>query len=306
MSPQNHDSMQLPGRGEADILRVAVAQIDIAPRDVSRNLDKHLEVIAEARQGGADLLVFPELSLTGYRLGADSYRLGMTIHAEPLSQLASAAGDMHVVVGFVEEAFAAQFFNTSAVLHEGRVLHVHRKLNLATYGDMDEGKFFAEGRYVETFPLPGPYRATVLICSDMWNPGLVHLAALHGATLLLAPTNSSLDAISGDTSKPGRWDIFLRHYATIYGMPIAFANRIGVEEGFSFWGGSRIFDAFGNVCAHADNDEEALLIAEIDYEDVRRARYELPTVRDSNLSLIQREIQRLTDRIGIPARFRKS
>ena len=212
---------------------------------------------------------------------------------------------MFVVVGFVEEGYAAQFYDSAAVLRAGKLVHLHRKLNLATYGDMEEGKYFATGRYVETFPLTRCFEASVLVCSDMWNPGLVHLAALHGATMLLVPTNSSLDAISGDRSKPGRWDIFLRHYSTIYGLPIAFANRVGTEGGFSFWGGSRIFDAFGNILAEAGEDEESLLIADLTYQDVRRARYELPTVRDSNLALIQREINRLEGLVGVPEKFRK-
>ncbi len=228
----------------------------------------------------------------------------MAYDSEVLARLARAAAEMFVVVGFVEEGFAAQHFDSAAVLHDGQIVHLHRKLNLATYGDMDEGKYFATGRYLETLDIGGGFHAAVLICSDMWNPGLVHLAALHGATILLVPTNSSIDAISGDDSKPGRWDIFLRHYSTIYGMPIAFVNRIGTEDDLTFWGGSRIFDAFGNIVARAESDEQCLLAADLSYEDVSRARFELPTVRDSNLGLIQREIDRLASRLGVPEQFR--
>lgn len=278
-----------------------MVQLDLVPQDVEANLARHLDFIEQARAEGVQVLVFPELSLTGYRR---SYALGIPFDSGVLTRLAAAAGEMFVVVGFVEEDFAAQHFNSSAVLHDGKVVHLHRKLNLATYGDMDEGKYFATGRYLETFPIGERFNAAVLICSDMWNPALVHLAALHGATLLLVPTNSSIDEISGDDTKPGRWDIFLRHYSTIYGMPIAFANRIGAEESFTFWGGSRILDAFGHILACAERDEECLLVADVSYEDVCRARFELPTVRDSNLALIQREIDRLANRLGVPEKFR--
>lgn len=286
-----------------DTLRTAVVQLDIAPRDVEANLARHLEFIEQARTRSVRVLVFPELSLTGYC--QRSHALGIAYDSEVVARLAAAAGEMFVVVGFVEEGFAAQRFDSAAVLHDGGIVHLHRKLNLATYGDMDEGKFFATGRYLETFEIEKGFHAAVLICSDMWNPGLVHLAALHGATLLLVPTNSSIDAISGDATKPDRWDIFLRHYSTIYGMPIAFVNRIGSEEGFAFWGGSRIYDPFGNIVARAGRDEECLLVADLSYEDVSRARFELPTVRDSNLGLIQREIDRLASRLGVPEEFRK-
>lgn len=299
-----HERLLAPKLARNPSLRIAVVQLDVVPQDIEANLERHLEFIEQARAEGVDVLVFPELSLTGYRMR--SHAVGMPYNSAALARLAEAAGEMFVVAGFIEEGFAAQYFNSSAVVHEGRLVHLHRKLNLANYGDMDEGKYFATGRYLETFDVGSRFHAGVLICSDMWNPGLVHLAALHGATLLLVPTNSSIDAISGDDTKPGRWDIFLRHYSTIYGLPIAFANRVGVEDSFTFWGGSRIFDAFGNILARAERDDECLLVADLSYDDVCRARFELPTVRDSNLGLIQREIDRLASRLGVPERFRDS
>jgi predicted amidohydrolase len=288
-----------------DRLKVAVAQIDVDSGDVDANLARHRRVIAEARAAGVELLVFPELSLSGYDLGARTYELGMRYDDPRLAALAAEARDMDVIVGFVEEAFAAQVFNSAALLRDGEVHFLHRKLHLATYGQMEEGKYFAAGRYVETCATRSRFNASILLCSDMWNPALVHLAALHGATLLIAPTNSSLDEISGDVSKPGTWDTVLRFYATLYGMPVLFANRIGREGHFRFWGGSRILDACGEELARA-TDAEALLITTLDYGDVRRARSRLPTVRDSNLALIHREVDRLYLRVGIPGMMRDS
>lgn len=285
------------------VLRAAAAQIDIALCDVDANVEKHLAWIEDARAAGVELLVFPELSLTGYKVGHTGYTLGLGASDPLLARLAKAAGDMTVVVGFIEEGHAAQFFCSAAVLHAGKVLFVHRKLNLANYGAMEEAKFFAVGRYVETFRLP-PFDGSVLLCADMWNPGLVHLSALHGATLLLVPTNSSLDHESGDFSKPTKWDTVLRFYAMIYGLPIVFCNRLGEEAGHTFWGGSRIVDAHGDIVAQAGREREELLVGEISFEQVRKCRYELPTVRDSNLGLIQREIDRLAHRVGVPDHIR--
>jgi predicted amidohydrolase len=279
---------------------VAAAQIDVELHDVERNIDKHLDYISDARKQGVELLVFPELSLTGYLVGERGWEIGMPVWHDTVERLARAADQMRVVVGFVEEGFAAQFFNAAALLRAGQVEFVHRKVNLANYGDMEEGKYFAGGRYIETFELKRPFVGATLICSDLWNPGLVHLAALHGATCLLAPTNSSLDERSGDTTKPARWDIFLQHYAMIYGLPIVFANRVGREEGHVFWGGSRILGPRGEPLQAAAGDEEVLLVAELSFDDVRKARYELPTVRDSNLALIAREVERLALRVGVP------
>lgn len=284
-------------------MKTAVAQIDVALGDLDANVEKHLEYIARAREAGCKLLVFPELSLVGYRIGGHGHGTGISLDHPAVRRLAVAAGEMFVVFGFMEAGFAAQFFNASALVRGGEVLFVHHKLNLANYGDMEEGKYFAPGRYVETFELGERFTGAILLCSDLWNPALVHLVALHGATLLLVPTNSSLDRSSGDFSKPAHWELFLRFYASIYGLPVLFANRLGEEDPHEFWGGSRILDASGNVVAQAEG-EEALLMADVEYDDVRRARFKLPTVRDSNLDLIHREVDRLYRRIGVPPMVR--
>ena len=285
-------------------LKLAVVQLAPGLLELERNVERHLDLIADARARGADVVVFPELSLTGYGAGAQADAIAMSLEGRELDpnieKLAVAAGGMTVLVGFVEEGYGAQFFNSVAALRSGSLVHVHRKLNLANYGAMEEAKYFAQGRYLSTFELPGPFTAATLVCSDMWNPALVYLAALHGATLLIAPTNSSLDLDSGDFEKPHRWDLALEFYASLYGMPIAFANRVGTEARHQFWGGSRILDARGRTVAKAGPDEETTLLADIDYQDVRAARFQLPTVRDSNLALIHREIDRLARKVGVP------
>lgn len=295
---------------EAAPLRIGVAQIDTRLATAEANLDKHLEYIERAQAEGVELLVFPETSLTGFphREGAGDggvHQHALSRRSAPIQRVLEAAGDMVVVVGLLEEAPAAQFYNSALVLGRGEQLHLHRKLNLATYGNLEESKYFAQGRYVESFDLvPDTWRVSVLICADSWNPALVHLAALHGSTLLVIPTNSAEDAVGAEFSNPDGWDLTTRFYAMIYGMPLVMANRVGAESGQRFWGGSRIVDPLGNVLAEAPRHEEALLTAEISYESVRRARIQLPTVRDSNLALVQREIARLEQLIGVPSNVR--
>lgn len=279
-------------------LTLAVAQTDCALGDVDGNLSRHLALVERARGAGADLLLFPELSLTGYGLGADTPRVAMAADDPRLARLAAAAGAMTVVAGFVEEGEAAHFYNAAAVLRGGGVAFVHRKLNLPTYGNLAEGKLFAAGRTVATVPLGGPWRAAVMVCADVWNPALVHLAAADGATLLLVPTNSAVDAVGGQFSNPQGWDVALRFYGLMYGMPVAMANRVGTEGDARFWGGSRIVDPFGEVSASASGEAEGLITAVLDYDDVRRARFQLPTVRDADIDLVAREAARLAGRNG--------
>ena len=277
-------------------LRVAVAQIESDPGDLAANLRKHLDVIGEARAAGADLLLFPELSLTGHGAGSETLRLALAADSPPVAELAQASAGLRTVFGFIEEAPGALYYNSAALVQDGRVAHLHRKVNLATYGRLEEGKHYASGRAVETTPLAGPWRAGLLICADLWNPPLVHLAAARGATVLLAPISSAVEAVGDEFDNPGGWDVNLRFHALTYGMPVAMANRVGAEGSLTFWGGSRVLDPFGRTLARANGPGEDLVVADLAYEDVRRARYLLPTLRDSNPLLLASEFGRLAGR----------
>ncbi len=282
------------------VLRTAIAQMKPVLGDMDENLRIHLQYIKEAKSKGVRLLLFPELSLTGYKLGGETINLAISNDAPKIQELARHTEKIHVVIGCVEEGTAAQFYNSSIVVADGEIEYVHRKLNLATYGRLEEGKYFGTGRYVETFHIDSQWKGSVLICADLWNPALVNLVSLLGATILLSPTNSAEDSVSSEFSNSGGWELVTRYCAMIYGMPILMANRVGTEGGMHYWGGSRIIDPFGNTLALANGDSEQLLIADIDYAQVRLARFHLPTVRDSNLELVRREINRIADYSRIP------
>lgn len=283
-------------------LKVAAAQTESIPGNPSVNLEKHLEYVHKAREAGAHVLLFPEMSLTGHSAGTETLAVSRHREDEVVRRLAQASGEMCTIFGLIEEGPAAQFYNSAIAVRGGDMLFLHRKVNLATYGNLEDGKHFAPGRYVDTFEAHGldrKWRGSILICADLWNPPLVHLAALHGATVMFAPISSAVEAVGGDFDNPAGWDIAARFYGMTYGMPLVMTNRVGREGHLSFWGGSRIIDPFGHILAQAGEAEE-LISAELDYDQIRKARYLLPTVRDSNLSLLLREGQRLADLVGVP------
>ena len=284
-------------------MRAAVAQFAATLGDLDANLAAHIGLIERARADGVDCLLFPEMSLTGHSAGGATLDLALDENAAHVREIVSAAGPMTVTFGLIEEGPAAQFYNSAFTVRNGAVIHVHRKINLATYGGLEDGKHFATGRYVETFGLEGRWRAASLICNDVWNPALVHLAALHGATVLLAPVSSGREAVGAEFDNPAGWATACRYSAMVYGIPVLFANRIGAEGALTFWGGSRIVDPFGATLSEL-GEEEGIAIADLDYADVRRARYRLPTVRDSNLDLLAREVERLRAIVGVPAKVR--
>lgn len=284
-------------------MRVAVAQLAPVPGEVAANAAAAREWMDRARVAGADCLVFPELSLTGY--AGPPGPVALAADSPVLTALARAAGAMDVVVGFAEHAIpltparatgapaARGARNSAAYLSGGRVAHVQAKTHLPTYRRWDEGRRFAPGDALRAFPTPHG-RAAVLICHDAWQPALALLAALDGARLLIVPACSGAAGGPDEAEELARdWAVLLNHHARFAQVHVVFANRVGEEAGARFWGGSRVLDPFGAVLAEAPRDAEALLLADLDPVAVERRRDEIPLVAHTRLDLLAREFSRL-------------
>lgn len=268
-------------------LTLAAAQINPELGEVAKNADLHLHWMDEARRAGVELLVFPELSLTGYGLGPGVLDVACLQDAELLQDLARASGQMQTVIGFVEQISPGEYANALAIVQNGQVLAVHRKLNLPTHGGLEEGKWFTSGSSLTSTALEQGWRANHLICADLWNPGLVHAAALQRPDILCAPINSASGIVSAEFSNENNWALTLGFYAMMYGLPIVMANRYGAEGDHHFWGGSRILGPRGELLAVAE-DREMLVSAELSKSDIARARLDCPTLRTANTPLVQR------------------
>ena len=280
-------------------MRVAVAQIECRPGDVSANLESHLAALRSAHALRADLLVFPELSLTDYLREPDTSALARSANAAELREISAAAGNMIVSVGFIERGSDGRIYNAQALLGQGACLQVHRKANLPTYGQLVEGRYYAPGRSVAPARLPGGWTAATLVCADTWNPALPWLAALQQADVLIVPVASSVGAVNADFDNPGGWDLNLRHTALTYGLPVVMANHCGRRGGLDFWGGSRILDPFGHELARA-GPEPCLILAELKHADVATARHRLPTIRDADPDFVYAVLGRVLGRNGEP------
>lgn len=267
------------------ILQVSVAQINAQLGDVNANLNTHQDYIKQAAALGTQLLLFPELSLTGYQLQSSVRKVAMKRDDVRLKELAQLAPQMSVIVGFVEQVSPGEYYNAMAWLLGGTVVAVHRKVNLPTYGGLEEGKWFHSGDATTSVSLDENWRGSVLICADLWNPPLVHCALLDKPEILLAPINSASGIVSKDFSNQDNWLVNVKFYAVLYGTPVLMANRYGPEGEAWFWGGSCILSATGELLAQAE-DGETLTTATLSLDDIDKARFELPTVRDSNTPLI--------------------
>jgi predicted amidohydrolase len=268
-------------------VRVALAQSDPVLGDVEENTRRSREALRRARSEGADLLVLPELTLTGYSLGRVSDDVSRSPDDPEIMQLAEEADGLACVVGFAE-AGRVHTYNSAAYLERGVVRHVHRKLYLPTYDVWEERKHFTPGDAMRSFDTDIG-RVAVLICSDAWQPALAVLAVQDGARVLIVPANST----SRRPEIEAEWRDVNRFYARMLETYVVFVNRVGAEGDLSFWGGSHVYDPWGELVAEAPVGEEAFVTVELNLANVRRRRREMPLVKEARLALLSRELDRL-------------
>jgi predicted amidohydrolase len=276
------------------VQKIALAQVDAKLGDVAANLERHLEWIDRARAAGARLLIFPELSLTGYLLQDLVSEVALGPDDPVFARLARAAGDMGVVVGAIEESKDHAQYISGYLIENGEIRHVHRKVYLAAYGVFDEARYVGSGQRVRaTDSAVG--RLGLVICEDAWHPSLVALSLLDGASLLVVQVASPVrDLTRGELPANARtWMDTLRTYARLYGTQIAFCNRVGSEDGLVFWGHSCVLGPDGDVVAQASLYDEELVVAGFDEEHVRQARLSNPVLREEKIDLTVRELRRL-------------
>jgi predicted amidohydrolase len=277
-------------------MQIALAQLNTHLGDVDANLEKHLALIDEAREQKADLILFPELSLTGYVL----QDLVPQVARRPSSTdrifgpLLKASQDLDMVVGFVDEDHRHRFFIAAAYLSGGQILHVHHKVYLPTYGLFDEGRFFAWGDSIRAFDTRFG-RVGMLICEDFWHASPPYLLWLDGADLLLFTSASPGRGLNATPQlESARWVEHINQaYASLFTAYVAHSNRVGFEDGLNFWGGATVHDPNGRLLLKGPYHEEALNIVEIDLNQLHRTRTRLPLLRDERTALVSRELSRI-------------
>lgn len=273
---------------------LALAQINTRLGDVDANLEKHLALAREAAQSGAELLVFPELSLTGYVLQDIAATVAhRPVPDDPLfAPLLEASHRLDMVVGFVEEDRRYRYYIAAAYLSQGEVVHVHRKVYLPTYGIFDEKRYFAAGDSFHAFETRFG-RAGILICEDFWHVSSPYALWLDGADLFLMASASPGRGVTDQILGSAQWvqDVN-RAYSGLFTAFFAHANRVGFEDGLNFFGGSTVFDPDGRMLARAPFNEEALTLCEIDLAQLRRTRTRLPLLRDERPEILLKALQK--------------
>jgi NAD+ synthase (glutamine-hydrolysing) len=281
-------------------MKIALAQIKTALGGFESNVGKHEEYARRAIKMGADLVVFPELSLTGYTLRDLTSEVAMRISDPRLSPLKELSGQIDIVFGLVEESDEYLYYNTALYLSGGEIAHAHRKIYLPTYGMFEEGRHFAMGVSLKTFDTKF-CRSGILICEDVWHTVCPLILTLKGALLIISMANGTARGVERDDriGSARIWERMNTFYAVNHSLYFLFVNRVGVEDGIGFWGGSEIIDPFGERIVKGSYSDEELLVGEINLDTVRRSRVKSPLLRDEKIDFCLREMRQIWLEQGI-------
>lgn len=277
-------------------MRVGLAQIRPVLGRVEDNLNLHRDMIRRAESEQVDLLVFPELSLTGYLLKDLTLDVARSLRDDSIRRLAGESRRIDLVFGMVEEGPGHLFYNAAVYASEGEIRHVHRKVYLPTYGMFEEARHFARGRSFRSFETRFG-RVGLLICEDAWHPSAPYLLVQDGAEILIVLSNAPAKGMGAQgMSAEENWYGLLTNHSLLHGAVSLFANRVGTEDGVTFFGGSVAVDPFGRILARGERFEPQLVVIDVNPEDVRLARYQMPILRDEDLEMTAREIERILKR----------
>jgi len=295
-------------------MKVAVYQTDPVLLDVKANLEKTIQILEEAKEEHVDLVIFPELSLTGYFVGQRYHEVALRLDSPQINKLRKATKGIAAVVGFIEESRAMNFYNSALVAVDGEILFAYRKLNLPNYGVFEERKIFSHGKRIRVFKLKG-FTISPLICNDLWHPSLPYLAVTQKADIFITMFNSSRGSMGDEFSNIESWNIINRFYSRVFGVYNLCANRVGCEvfdniasdddeptdtapssvddNPFRFWGGSEIINPFGQPIATAVLYDTDGIFADISRDLLRKKRVLLPYLKGDDPYFTHRELTRI-------------
>ncbi len=280
-------------------MRITLAQVDSRLADIDANVESAERVVADAAGESSDLVVFPELYLSGYSIGAVDVDLSMRPDDPRIEKLARGCGAGGLLIGLVEAGGQGPHtYNSMAFYQDGRLVHVHRKLYLPAYAPFEERNHFTPGPSLRAFPVAPDTRMAVLLCNDAWQPQLAFLATQDGSRVLLVPAASAQSRFPEHYDSYEYWHDITHFYGRMFQVFVVFVNRVGTEGPLRFWGGSHVIDPWGKVVAEAPQDEEGSITVDIDLAEVRRRRRQVPLVKEARLGLLHREIGRLLEEGG--------
>jgi len=275
-------------------LKLALAQIKPTLGNLEKNIAIHLKNIARAKKEKCQLIVFPELSLTGYFLRDQVTDVALPINHRLLNKIKKESRSLAIVIGFVEQSGDGHLYNSTAYFEKGRLKHLHRKIYLPTYGLFDEQRYLSQGDRIRAFESPFG-RIAILACEDMWHPMVPYTAVIDKANILIVVSSSPGRGIDSQKKllSSRMWEQLNRFYAQFFTVFLIYVNRVGVEDGIHFWGGSEVIDPTGKCLVKGENLKEKFLTTTLHLASLTRARTQNPLLRDEKIDFTLRELKRV-------------
>ena len=258
-------------------VNVALAQISCKVGDKEYNLKTIEKTITQAKAKCANLIIFPELALTGYVCKDLVYELAEPVPSGPsIHQIAKTAKrqNVHVIFGMIESSARAAgvLHNTAVLVGPKGFIGKYQKMHLPTHSVFEEKRYFRPG-YQTPVLETDIGRIGLIICYDIFFPEITRVMRLRGAQLIVC--------ISASPSvRRGFFEILTTARAMENTVFVIYTNLVGIEDGLQFWGGSRIIAPNGNIMAQAKYDEEDMITAKINYFDMKQVEAFVPTLRD--------------------------
>jgi len=257
-------------------IKIALAQMSCKCEDKTENLTKIEKTVIKAKKQAADLIIFPELSLTGYVVRDQIYELAETIPGPSTKIIENIAKKTkaHIVFGMPElsKKTQATIYNTAVLVGPEGFIGKYRKMYLPTHSVFEEKRYFRPGHQAAVFDTELG-KIGLIICYDIFFPEVSRLTRLKGAQLIVCISASpSIRRTFFETLTMAR--------AIENTAFLAYVNLVGIEDGLQFWGGSRLVGPNGKVLVQAKYDDEDLVMCDVDYADIRPVETFVPTLRD--------------------------
>lgn len=275
---------------------IGVAQINPVLNDLKKNKEKHLSLLEKAISEKVNMLIFPELSITGYYLLDGVAGASLALDSPFLNDFRKISKEISFSLGIIEKGKDNNPYITQLFFEEGEIKGVHRKVYLPTHGIFEDLKYFARGKKVEI--INSRYgKAGLLICRDFMHLSLNLLLSWQGMNLLLLSSAIPVRGLDKDNSFSVKESVeyLLRTLANYLNVFIAFSSRGGFEEGIAFMGSSMILNNYGFIVKEGAFIDEDYLTAEINLEDIYKKNIVFPLNREEDLLMLKDNLEKTTN-----------
>lgn len=276
-------------------VKISLGQINPVLGDLQKNLGKHIEFTEKAINDKADLIVFPELSMTGYSLKDLTEKVALSLNDPFFKPLLAKSKYIDIAFGFVERGEDKNTYNSAVYLSRGKISHAYRKIYPPNHGMFEELRFMGSGDKVKAFNTKFG-KVSMLICRDLFHPSLTFLSFADNADIVLAISSMPLRGLKGQRPAIQEMvDIASLSYVNFYQLFVVYVNRVGFDDGLGFYGGSFVMSPLGNKNIEAPIFVETLVSGDIDTEDIFKKRQTFPLSREEDLRVVYDNLKRILE-----------